>query len=119
MRPMPNCSPLPASATCVEPALDHGADALRLIREIARQPGLDTRAARHLVDATSARHWLASGVPVADVLTMLEVRHRFELSPQAARVHAMDVVCAVRQAAVDNAKYEPIRNHKEPRHAAA
>ena len=39
VRPMPNCSPLPAPATCVEPALDAGADALRLTREIARQPG--------------------------------------------------------------------------------
>jgi len=112
-------SPPPASATSAEPALDQGADALRLIREIARQRGFDTHAARLLVDTTSARLWLASGVPLADVLTMLEVLHRFELSPQAARVHAMDVVCAVQQAAADNAEHESIHHHKELRHAAA
>jgi hypothetical protein len=119
VKPLLNCFPFPDPAACVEAALDAGVDALKLTREIAHQPGFGTHAARELVDTTSARLWLASGLSLSDVITMLEVRHRFELSPQAARVHAMDVVCAVRQAAVDNAKYEPIRNHKEPRHAAA
>lgn len=119
MRPPPNYSLLPASAASVEAALDDGADALRLTRAIARQPGFDTRAARHLVDAASARLWLASGVPFADVITMLEVRHRFELTPQAARVHAMEVVYTVHQAIAESANYQPIHHHKEPRHAAA
>lgn len=119
MKPLLNCFPFPDPAACVEVALDAGADALRLTREIARQPGFDTHAARQLVDTTSSRLWLASGLPLADVITMLEVRHRFELSPHGARVHAMEVVCAVRQAVVTPAEYERIHHHKEPCNAVA
>jgi hypothetical protein len=114
-----NCFPYPDPATSIEAALDAGADALTLTRAIASQPGFDTNAARQLVDATSVRLWLASGLPLSEVLTMLEVRRRFELSPHAARVHATEVVCAVRQAAVACANFEPIHHHKEPRNAVA
>ena len=119
MKPLLNCFPFPDPAACVEAALDAGVDALKLTREMAHQPGFGTHAARELVDTTSARLWLASGLPLSDVVTMLEVRHRFELTPHAARVHAMEVACAVRQAAVACANFEPIHHHKEPRNAVA
>ncbi|MFZ0664101.1 MAG: hypothetical protein WAM66_15540 [Acidobacteriaceae bacterium] len=35
---------------------------------------------RERLDIASANLWLAQSAPIADVLTMLEVRHRFEFS---------------------------------------
>ena len=55
-----------------------------LARELASRHSKEHRFAvpsRRLADIASARLWLAEGAPIADVLTMLEVRRRFELSP--------------------------------------
>ena len=52
---------------------------------------------RRIADTASARQWLAEGIPVADVLTMLEVRRRFEFSPQIARSYAVEILLAARQ----------------------
>jgi len=48
--------------------------------------------ARRIADTASARHWLAEGAPIADVLTMLEVSRRFELSPHVARAYAVEIL---------------------------
>jgi hypothetical protein len=52
--------------------------------------------ARRITDTASARLWLAEGAPIADVLTMLEVRRRFELSPDSARAYAVEILSAAR-----------------------
>lgn len=45
-------------------------------------------------DIRLARLWLACGTPIADVMTMLEVRHRFELSPDDCRAYAIEILWA-------------------------
>jgi hypothetical protein len=43
--------------------------------------------AQRTVDMASARLWLLEGAPIDDVITMLEVRRRFEIP---------DAICSVR-----------------------
>ncbi|MGA2889449.1 MAG: hypothetical protein ABSE51_15485 [Terracidiphilus sp.] len=56
-----------------------------------RKPAVSTTESvaesRRIADISSARLWLAEGVPIADILTMLEVRRRFEFSPDDCRVY--------------------------------
>jgi hypothetical protein len=47
--------------------------------------------ARRVADTASARRWLAEGLPIADILTMLEVHHRFEFSPDDCRIYAIAI----------------------------
>ena len=73
---------------------------------------------RRRFDIASARQWLTEGAPVADVLTMLEVRHRFDLSSADGRVYALEILRAAQQL-VHTPK--PTRNshRKETHHALA
>ena len=48
-----------------------------------------------IADTASVRQWLAEGVSLADVLTMLEVRRRFEFSPHDCRIYAVETLLAV------------------------
>jgi hypothetical protein len=99
-------------------ALRSGIDPAKLTRELAAQHPGDAGFARRLVDTASAHLWLADGAPVADVLTMLEVRHRFELSPTAARAYAVEILWAVEHTSEAlNPHSIPIA--KETRYAAA
>ena len=52
---------------------------------------------RRRLDIASARQWLAEGAPVADILTMLEVRHRFDLSSADGRAYAIGILRAAQQ----------------------
>ena len=52
---------------------------------------------RRRLDIASARQWLAEGAPISDVLTMLEVRHRFELSSADCQVYAAEILRAAQQ----------------------
>jgi len=99
-------------------ALRAGIDPARLTRELAAQHSGDAGFARRLVDAASARLWLADGAPIADVLTMLEVRHRFEVSPANARAYAVEVLSSV-QHEMDGDSTHSIPPAKEIRYAAA
>jgi len=74
--------------------------------------------ARRFADTASARLWLADGFPLADVLTMLEVRRRFELSPDVARAYAVEILSAAR-AEIVTANQPLITHRKESLHAAA
>ena len=74
--------------------------------------------ARRIADTDSARQWLAEGAPIADVLTMLEVRHRFELSPHVARAYAFEILSAAR-AEIDRTNHLQITPRKEQVHAVA
>ena len=70
--------------------LAHGHDAAKLTRELAslRSDKPDPLYyAQRTVDVASARLWLAEGIPIGDVITMIEVRRRFEfpVAPCSAR----------------------------------
>ena len=58
---------------------------------------LNPRRNRRRFDIASARQWLAEGAPISDVLTMLEVRHRFKLSSADCRVYAVEILRAAQQ----------------------
>ena len=69
-----------------------GKDALKLTRELASRRSDKTSPlyyAQRTVDVASARLWLMEGVRLDDVVTMLEVRRRFEVprSICSARAH--------------------------------
>jgi hypothetical protein len=51
---------------------------------------------RLIADTASVRQWLAEGLSIADVLTMLEVRRRFEFSAHNCRIYAVEILSAVR-----------------------
>lgn len=95
-----------------------GIDPARLTRELAAQHPGGTGFARRLVDTASARLWLVDGIPLADILTMLEVRHRFELSPAASRAYAVEILF-VDQHENDGHSTHSIPPAKETRYAAA
>lgn len=66
----------------VSSQLAHGRDAAKLTHDLAshRADKPDPLYyAQRTVDMASARLWLADGFPIADVITMLEVRRRFEI----------------------------------------
>ena len=48
-----------------------------------------------IADIASVRQWLAEGLSIADVLTMLEVRRRFEFSAHDCRIYAVEILLAV------------------------
>ena len=91
---------------------------LRSIRKPAVSHSESAIEIRRIEDTVSARHWIADGFPIADVLTLLEFRHRFEFSPDAARTYALETLLAI--------KAESIVTHqchsahpKEPHNALA
>jgi hypothetical protein len=99
-------------------ALRAGIDPGELARDLARRHLGDAGFARRLVDTASARLWLAEGAPVADILTMLEVRHRFDLSLADCRAYAVEILLAAQQE-IDACNPRPIPTTKETRYAAA
>ena len=73
---------------------------------------------RLIADTASVRRWLAEGVSIADVLTMLEVRRRFEFSAHDCRIYAVEILLAVTTEI--RATTQPrITHRKEPRNAVA
>jgi hypothetical protein len=70
------------------------------------------------LDIASARHWLADGFPISDVLTMLEIRYRFDLSSDLCRAYAIEILWAA-QGEFRSKNTVPIANQKETRHAVA
>ena len=73
---------------------------------------------RRRLDIASARQWLVEGAPIADVLTMLQVRHRFELSSADCRTYAVEILRAAQQPT--RTPKPTLNSHrKEARHALA
>jgi hypothetical protein len=99
-------------------ALRAGIDPAKLTRELAAQHPGGAGFARRLVDTASARLWLDDGAPIADVLTMLEVRHRFELSLANARAYAVEILSSALHE-MDGDSTHLIPPAKETRYAAA
>jgi hypothetical protein len=88
----------------------------------ARRPqGLRAESAsrgRLIADTACVRQWLTEGVPIADVLTMLEVRRRFEFSAHDSRIYAVEILLAV-TTQIRTATQPQVTHRKEPRNAVA
>ena len=75
-------------------ALRAGIDPGKLTREVAARHAENPGAAGRFVDLGLACLWLTEGAPIGDVLTMLESRHRFEVSSTACPVYAVEILWA-------------------------
>ena len=108
-------------SACIRVALQAANGTGNLARELASRRPKECRSAAlscRLADTASARLWLADGFPIADLLTMLEVRRRFEFSPDVARAYAVEILSAAR-AEIVTANQPLITHRKESLHAAA
>ncbi|MGA7791846.1 MAG: hypothetical protein WCA19_02330, partial [Candidatus Acidiferrales bacterium] len=74
--------------------LSHGKDAAKLTRKLAAcradKPN-PLYYAQRTVDVASARLWLIEGVPIDDVVTLLEVRRRFEIPAALCSARAWEI----------------------------
>jgi hypothetical protein len=108
----------PASVASALPA---GIDADNFTHSLAPRHTVDpdpAARARKIADTDSAHHWPAEGVPIADVLTMLEVRRRFESFPHDCRIYAVEILLAVR-AENPTTNQRRVTHRKEPENAFA
>jgi hypothetical protein len=108
-------------SACIRFALQAANGTGNLARELASRHSKEHRSAvlsHQLADTASARLWLADGFPLADVLTMLEVRRRFELSPDVVRAYVVEILSAAR-AEIVTANQPLITHRKESFHATA
>ncbi|HVJ09449.1 MAG TPA: RepB family DNA primase [Acidisarcina sp.] len=74
--------------------LAHNKDPEKLTRELASRRADKPDPiyyAQRTVDIASARLWLAEGIPIGDVVTMLEVRRRFEIPAAIAGARAREI----------------------------
>jgi len=74
--------------------LAHGRDAAKLTDELAAQrsdKGDPFYYAMRTVDVASARLWLADSIAINDVITMLEVRRRFEIPAALSSARAREI----------------------------
>jgi hypothetical protein len=92
-----------------------------MLKSICKAPASRKQSAadaRRIADTASACLWLAEGAPIADVLTMLEVHHRFELSPRDSRAYAVEIL-SVAKAEIEHANQIQFTHRKEQFHAVA
>ena len=74
--------------------LAHGKDAVKLTRALAERRADKANPlyyAQRTVDVASARLWLLEGVPMADIITMLQVRRRFEIPSALCSARAREI----------------------------
>jgi hypothetical protein len=74
--------------------LARGKDAAKLTRKLASRRSDKPNPlyyAQRTVDVASARLWLIEGVPIDDVVTLLEVRRRFEIPIALCRARAREI----------------------------
>src|SRR5450631_1884776 len=74
--------------------LARGKDAVKLTRKLASRRSDKPNPlyyAQRTVDVASARLWLIEGVPIDDVVTLLEVRRRFEIPIALCRARAREI----------------------------
>jgi hypothetical protein len=74
--------------------LARGNDAAKLTRKLASHRADKPNPlyyARRTVDVASARIWLIEGIPIDDVVTLLEVRRRFEIPVALCRTRAREI----------------------------
>jgi hypothetical protein len=80
--------------------LAHGRDAAKLTDELATQrsdKGDPFYYAMRTVDVASARLWLADGIPIDDVITILEVRRRFEIPAALCSARAREIAATAQR----------------------
>lgn len=77
----------------------------------------DRLSPRRAEDIQLAQLWLRIGAPIADVMTMLEVRHRFDLSPSNCRAYAVEILWTAQ--GLSRPESDHISNPKESPYAAA
>jgi hypothetical protein len=80
--------------------LTHGRDAAKLTHELVvrRSDKPDPLYyAQRTVDVASACLWLGSGIPIDDVITMLEVRRRFELPAALCTARAREIAATAQR----------------------
>jgi hypothetical protein len=83
---------------CVQ--LTHGQDAAKLTHELVvrRSDKADpVYYAQRTVDVASACLWLGSGIPIDGVITMLEVRRRFEIPPALCSARAREIAATAQR----------------------
>src|ERR1035438_2469718 len=74
--------------------LARGKDAAKLTRKLASRRADKPNPlyyAQRTVDVASARLWLIEGIPIDDVVTMLEVRRRFQIPAAPCRARAREI----------------------------
>src|SRR5580693_3849552 len=74
--------------------LARGKDAVKLTRKLASRRADKPNPlyyAQRTVDVASARLWLIEGIPIDDVVTLLEVRRRFEIPIALCRARAREI----------------------------
>ena len=92
-----------------------------MLKAICKAPTSREQSVVHecrIADTDSARLWLAEGGPVADVLTMLEVRRRLEFSPHDCRAYAVEILSAAR-GKIHTTNQLHVAHRKEPKNAVA
>jgi hypothetical protein len=80
--------------------LAHGRDAAKLTHELASRrfdKGDPRYYSMRTVDIASARLWLADGIPINDVITMLEVRRRFEIPAALCTARAREIAATAQR----------------------
>jgi hypothetical protein len=80
--------------------LAHDMDAAKLTRELASRRADKSDPlyyAQRTVDVASARLWLNLGIPIDDVITMLEVRRRFEISTALNSARAREIAATAQR----------------------
>ena len=80
--------------------LTHGHDAARLTHEliVRRSDKADpVYYAQRTVDVASACLWLAEGIPIDDVITMLEIRRRFEIPAALCSARAWEIAATAQR----------------------
>lgn len=97
-------------------ALEEGADPGKLARKLAAKYP-EEEAIISFVDTVLAEVWLDSGAPFDDVLTVLEVRHRFDLPTGACRAYAVGILVGYAFSCADNS--DPTSDPKEAHYAVA
>jgi hypothetical protein len=80
----------------------------KVARELVARNLYEPGVARRFVDIASARLWLSEGAPIADVLTMLEVRHWSGRSTSDCRAHAIEILWAAQQ------QFVASKDHRNP-----
>lgn len=83
---------------CAE--LAHGKDPAKLTRELASRRADKPDPlyyAQRTVDVASARFWLAEGIPIGDVITMLEFRRRFEIPAALCSARAQEIAATAQR----------------------
>jgi hypothetical protein len=98
-----------------------GRHSIRLVRSFAGHnralSGGDRDSLSRAKDIRIAQEWLSVGAPIADVITVLEVRHRFDFPPARCRAYAIEIVSIAQSLPRPKAGRNP--HSKESTYAAA